>query len=123
MQVEADDQRHILADHLAHARQNFAFAVVEMLGHHRAVQIEIDRIERAGGRDAVDHHFGDALEGIPGDMGARDWRGGDRRHQFPAIGFGVFDKAGESDIDVAHDLEDIGARVIAGQPPPCTKSS
>ena len=32
VQIEADDQRQILADHLAHARQDFAFAVVEMLG-------------------------------------------------------------------------------------------
>ena len=57
MQIEADHQRQILADHLAHARENFAFAVVEMLGDHRAVQIEIDGIELAGRRDAVDHHL------------------------------------------------------------------
>ena len=50
VQIEADHQRQVLADHLAHARQNFAFAVVEMLGDHRAVQIEIDGIERPGGR-------------------------------------------------------------------------
>ena len=45
VQIEADDQRQILAYHLAHARQRFAFAVVEMFGHHRAVQIEIDGID------------------------------------------------------------------------------
>ena len=89
MQIEADDQRQILADHLAHARQNFAFAVVEMFGHHRAVQVEIDRIERAGGCDAVDHHLDDALERILGDMGRGAGAAGDRRHHFPAIGFGV----------------------------------
>ena len=45
VQVEADHQRQIVADRLAHAGENFAFAVVEMFGHHRAVQVEIDRIE------------------------------------------------------------------------------
>ena len=109
VQVEADDQRQFLADHLAHAAQNFAFAVVEMLGHHRAVQVEIDRIERAGIGDAVDHHLDDALERIPGDMGRGTGAAGDRRHQLPAIGFGGFDKAGEADIDLAHHLEDVGA--------------
>ena len=56
VQIEAGHQRHLLADHLAHAAQDFAFAVVEMFGHHRAMQIEIDGIERPSGRDAVDHH-------------------------------------------------------------------
>ena len=45
VQVEADDQWQVLADHPAHASQNFAFAVVEMFGHHRAMQVEIDRVE------------------------------------------------------------------------------
>ena len=33
----------------------------------------------------------------------------DRRHQLPAIGFGRLDEAGQADIDVAHDLEHVGA--------------
>ena len=32
VQIEADHQRQVLADHLAHAREDFAFAVVEMFG-------------------------------------------------------------------------------------------
>ena len=32
---------------LAHAREELAFAVVEMLGHHRAVEVEVDAVERA----------------------------------------------------------------------------
>ena len=48
VQIEADHQRQILADHLAHAREDFAFAIVEMFRHHRAVQVEIDGVERAG---------------------------------------------------------------------------
>ncbi len=48
VQVEADDQRQIRADHFAHAGENFAFAIVEVLGHHRAVQIEINRVQWTG---------------------------------------------------------------------------
>ena len=47
VQIEAGHQRQLLADHLADARENFAFAVVEMFGHHGAVQVEIDA-HRAG---------------------------------------------------------------------------
>ena len=109
MQIEARHQRQIPADHFAHARQNLAFAVVEMLGYHRAMQIEIDRIERAGGRNAIDHYLDDALKRILGDMGGGGGATGDGRHHLPAIGFGGFDKARQPDIDLAHDLEHVGA--------------
>ena len=46
VQIEADHQRQILADHLPHAAQDFAFAVVEMFRDHGAVQVEIDGVER-----------------------------------------------------------------------------
>ena len=65
VQIEADHQRQILADHLAHAPQDFTFAIVEMLGDHGAVQVEIDGIERSGGGDAVDHHLDDAFDRHP----------------------------------------------------------
>ena len=109
MEVEAHDQRQVLADHLAHAGKRFAFAVVMMFGHHGAVQIEIDGIDRSCRSDAVDHLLHDAFEGIVGDM--RRWDRGrrDRRDQLPAIGFGRLDEAGKADIDVAHDLEHVGA--------------
>ena len=71
---------------LAHARQDFAFAVVEMLGDHRAVQVEIDGVERARRRDAVDQHLDDALIGVFGHMRRRRRRGEDGRDQFPAFG-------------------------------------
>ena len=123
MQVEADHQRQILADHLAHARENFAFAVVEMLGDHGAVQVEIDRIEPARRLDAVDQDLGDALVGIFGHMRRRAGGSEDRRYQLPAIGFGRLDEACEPDIDVAHSSSTSAPTAIAGQPPPCTKSA
>ncbi len=110
VQIEADHQRQVLADHLAHARQDFAFAVVEVFGDHRAVQVEIDGIERPGGPDAVDHHLDDALIGILGDMRRGAGAAGNGRHHLPALRFRRLDKAGEPDIDVAHDLEHIRRR-------------
>jgi hypothetical protein len=109
MEVEAHDQRQVLADDLAHARKRFAFAVVIILGHHGAVQIEIDGIDRPRRSDAVDHLFHDAFEGIVGDMRRGDRGRRDRRDQLPAIGFGRLDEAGQPDIDSAHHLEYVGA--------------
>ena len=74
MQVEAHDQRYILADDTAHTCQQLAFAVVEMFSDHRPVKIEIDAIEVARGGDAVEHHLGDALIGVARHM--RRWRCG-----------------------------------------------
>ena len=41
----------------------------------------------------------------------RRWAGGcgDRRNQLPAVGFRFLDEAGKADIDLAHDLEHVGA--------------
>jgi len=107
MQVEADHQRQLLADHLTHALEDFAFAVVEMLGHHGAVQIEINGIERSGGPDAVDHHRDDALERILGHMGRGTGSTEDGRHQLPAVVFCLLDKARQPDIDVAYGAQHI----------------
>jgi hypothetical protein len=47
MQVEARDDRHARTDDSADTREDLAFAVVEMLGDHRAMQVEIDAVDRA----------------------------------------------------------------------------
>src|SRR6476659_2484358 len=94
MQVEAGDQRQLLADHLAHAGENFTFAVVEMLGNHRAMQVEVDGVELSRRRDAVDHYPDDALIGILCDMRRRARATGDCRYQFPAFCVGGLDETG-----------------------------
>ncbi len=109
MQIEARYQRNVLADRLAHAGEDFAFAVVIMLGHHGAVQVEIDAIDRPGRGDAVDHVLDDPLEGVLRHMCRRGRPGRDRRHQLPTIGFRRLDKTGKAGIDLAHDLEHLGA--------------
>ena len=109
VQVEADHQRQVLADHLANAGKDFSFAVVDMFRDHRAMQIEIDAVDGAGGFDAIDDGLGDALIGILRDV--RRWACGapDGRHQLPAFRFRRRHKAGHADIDVAHFLEQLRA--------------
>ncbi len=47
VQVETRDDGDALAHQAAHARQELALAVVEMLGHHRPVQVEVDPVDGA----------------------------------------------------------------------------
>ena len=123
MQIEADDERQPAADHLAHPAQDLAFAIVEMLAHHGAMQVEIDRIKRPGAFDTVDNHLDNTLIGVFCYMGAGAGGSENRRHQFPGVHLGFTDEAGKADVDVANRFEDISALRIAGQPPPWTKSA
>ena len=45
MRVQRDGDRQRGADHCAQAGKQFAFAVVEGVGHHRAMQSEQDAVE------------------------------------------------------------------------------
>ena len=63
-----------VADQRPDAPQQFPFPVLEMLGHRRAMQVEIDAVEMAGGRDILQQHRRDALEGVLGDMRRRGRR-------------------------------------------------
>ncbi len=48
VQIEAGDDRNAISHLLADARQELALAVVEMLGHHRAMEVEVNPVDRAG---------------------------------------------------------------------------
>ena len=76
MQIKTGDQRHALTHELANALQQFAFAVIDMLGDHRTVQIEVNGIDRHCRPDAVHDHRGDSFVGVFGDMCGRTGRGG-----------------------------------------------
>ena len=71
MQIEAHHERHLRADHVAHAAQHRAFRVLDVLGHHRPVQVEIDRIEVRDGCEIFAQHADDALVRIAGDVRTR----------------------------------------------------
>ena len=57
--VEADHDRRLVADHRPDAPQQLALAVLELLGHHRAMQVEIDAFDRQRLRQARDQLAGD----------------------------------------------------------------
>ena len=83
-----------------------------MFAIHGAVQIQIDRIRfmlRCGRNDLA----GNALEGVPGDMGGRGGAGPEHRQQFGAFGHRA-NKAAHGDVDVPH-RQDIGAPDQSGK--------
>ena len=46
MRVEAGGDRHVRAEDRARAAQQLALGVGEMLGDHRAVQVEVEAVQR-----------------------------------------------------------------------------
>ena len=66
VQVEARHHGHAIADHLAHAAQQLAFAVVVRLDHHGAVQVQVNTIDRQRGFQSLNEFFGNALERVRG---------------------------------------------------------
>ncbi len=109
VEIEADHQRQILADDLAHARKDFAFAIVEVLSDHRAVQVEIDPVEITSGSDAIHDHCGDALIGVFTHMSRWTCGAPHGRHQLPTCLLRFSHEAGHADIDVVRGLEKLRA--------------
>ena len=64
VQIEADDHGQMRAVAVADTRQERALAIVETVGDHRAMEIEINRI---GASDPVEDAAGDPAESIIGD--------------------------------------------------------
>ncbi len=114
MQVEADRDRHTRPDCGAYPAQKFALAVVELLGHHRTMQVEIDAIDRQGGLETIDHVAGDTLEGV----GRHPVR---RRGRRPYQAYGLMtgrvqrvERPGRGDVGASHRARDIRAAADAG---------
>jgi len=80
MQIEAGDDRRSWSDHLAQAREQLAFAVVEMGGHHGAVQVEIEGV-RPCGAGGLDNLAGNSFECVLCDVSRRAGGGPDHRQQ------------------------------------------
>ncbi len=114
VQVETDHQRQVRSDQLAHAREQFALPVVKVFGHHGAMKIEINTVERSRCRDAVDDHGRDALKGIFADVSRRTRRAPHRRHQFPVSRFSFGDEARKPNIDVPDFLKNDDALFHCG---------
>lgn len=63
MQVETDHDGHRGPDRGAQPVEELAVAVVVLVGGHRAVQVEVDRVG-PDGRGRVEDLAGDAFEGV-----------------------------------------------------------
>ncbi len=100
--VVADDDGHVRADRRAHAPQQLALAVLEILADAGAVQVEIDRVDRHLARQRADQLGGDALERVARDDRAGAARGPDRGHQL---------------VPVPHQLEEARQREIRARQP------
>ena len=103
MQVQAGDDGHVGSDPFTHAPQQLAFAVVQVLGHHRAVQIKVDPVQRHRGRQPLQDQRADALVGVARDRSRRTGRGpggGQQRMRAHRL-----DEAGHRYVGAGHRLE------------------
>ena len=91
--VERHGDRRVGIDR-ADAAQEFALAVLEALGHHRAVQVEHDAVETALS-DGVADDAGDVLEGGILDRAARRRAGGDRQDHLRPFALGEIEIGAE----------------------------
>ena len=80
-----------------------------MLGHHGAVQVEVDRVDRADLVEPAQQQGGDMLEGLLGHMRGRRGVGPGQRLAAMARLLRRLDEAGEGEVDAAHRVEQAGA--------------
>ena len=102
--VEADDDRHVRSDAGANAAQELAFEILEILGHARAMKIEVDGIHRHLPGEHADHLAGDALERIARDHPAGAAARPHERHVFVRIAH-VGEKSRQREARVPEPLE------------------
>jgi hypothetical protein len=112
--VEACDDRHPVADEGAGAAQQFALAVFVMLGDHRAVQIEIDAVERPCRRQIFKDGAGDLLVGIAIDIGGGRRRAPAQRHQLVPQFLQRLDRASDRDVEALDRVDQLGPAHKAG---------
>ena len=89
----------------ADALQELAFAVLGVLRHHGAVQVEIDRVERPELREVLVEQRPHLLVGILGDVGGRRGRRPGERHDLVAELGQALHGAGDRDVE-AFDARD-----------------
>ncbi|MNQ71465.1 hypothetical protein D3C85_861330 [compost metagenome] len=100
VQIQAGDDRHVRPRDLAHAGKQFALAIVQVFGDHRAVQVQIDGVVAAGPR-RVEDFAGDALVGVAGHVGRRAGARPDYRVNGMALFHHGVDEASGRDVDLA----------------------
>ena len=113
VEIEARDDRHARPDGAADAREQLALAVVEMLGHHRAVEVEVNAVERAFRLEPPHDLAGDPLVRVARHVRRRA-RG---RPREPGAGMPhrgqLTERAGRRDVGPVHRGRDRGAEAHA----------
>ena len=106
VKIEAGDNRRFGRQRGADAAEERPLAILKMLRHHGAVQIEIDGVGFCRG-DVFQQHGGDALERVLRHM--RRGRSGTpgKRQKLMARIVGRSDKSGERQVDSRHGVEQV----------------
>ena len=116
MQIEACDNRHAGADDSADSLQDLSLGVVEVLGDHGAMKIEVDGVEGRAIREILAEHGGSPFEGVTRHVGTRFGRTPQRRRQFLPRCARRLHEAGDRDVELGEDIEH---RRPPGQSRPC----
>ena len=104
MQVKADDQRHLRPDRPAYPGDQLALPILQVLRHHGAVEVEIDRVE--GGLQPGQHDRRHPLEGILGDVGGRHGAGPGDGLQLVAVRARDLGETARRDVGLGQQIED-----------------
>jgi hypothetical protein len=105
VEVEAGDHGYPGADHRADPPQQFTVGIVDVPGHHGAVQVEIDGVDGALRAQVLEQQRRDALVGIAGDAPGRLRRTPAERQQFMVQRTRFLHEAGGGQVDAGHGLE------------------
>ncbi len=113
VQVERDDDRPVGAQDRAHAAQEVAFAVVDALDDHCAVQVQQRAVDRHGGFQALEELGFQAGPGLGVDRAGGFGEGPEQRNQLVAVGCRAVDEAAAPGVGIAHGFDEFGASVEA----------
>jgi hypothetical protein len=105
MQVEADHHGDRRAYDFTHAAQQFTLPVFVMFGHHRSVQIEVDRLQLGSLSQSAANQIGHALESVARYVAARFGGAPAQRVQLMAGALRRIDKSAQRDIEPGHGLD------------------
>src|SRR5579872_660737 len=106
MKIEAGYQGNSASDDRTDAAQQLALAVVEVLGHHGAVNVEEDAVERTRRLQVLNHRTDDPLIGIFGYVSRGSGRGPHQGHQRVAMTRQDLDPAGDRQVHARERLEE-----------------
>ncbi len=114
VEIEAGDDRQCGTEQGADAAQQLALAILEMRRDHRAMQVEIDAVERTRGGEVLEQPRRDALIHILIDIGRGRRRAPRQRHQLMAQPAQRADRAGDRNVVAGDRLEQRRPADIAG---------